>query len=51
LLVIGLRDYREIFFKPCRLMYRVISEKVYVMMIAVGRRGMQTVLQQRLFQA
>jgi toxin ParE1/3/4 len=50
LLAIGLRDYREIFFKPYRLIYRVISKKVYVMVIADGRRDMQTLLQRRLFQ-
>jgi len=51
LLAIGLRDFREIFFKPYRLIYRVISERVYVMVIADGRRDMQTLLQRRLFQA
>ena len=51
LLAIGLRDYREIFFKPYRLIYRVISERVYVMVIADGRRDMQTLLQRRLFKA
>jgi toxin ParE1/3/4 len=50
LLAIGLRDYREIFFKPYRLIYRVISKKVYVMVVADGGRDMQTLLQRRLFQ-
>lgn len=51
LLAVGLREYREIFFKPYRIIYRVIAENVYVMLIADGRRDMQTLLQRRLFQA
>ncbi len=51
LLSVGLREYREIFYKPYRIIYRVIVENVYVMVIAYGRRDMQTLLQQRLLQA
>lgn len=51
LLAVGLREYREIFFKPYRIIYRVMAEKVYVMVIADGRRDMQTLLQRRLLQA
>ena len=51
LLAIGLRTYREIFFKPYRIIYRVVDENVYVMVIADGRRDMQTLLQRRLLQA
>lgn len=51
LLALGLRDYREIFFKPCRLIYRVMDKKVYVLLISDGRRDMQTLLQRRLLQA
>ncbi|SHJ66296.1 toxin ParE1/3/4 [Malonomonas rubra DSM 5091] len=51
LLAIGLREYREIFFKPYRIIYRIIAENVYVMVIADGRRDMQTLLQRRLLQA
>lgn len=50
LLAIGLREYREIFFKPYRIIYRVIAKNVYVMVIADGRRDMQTLLQRRLLQ-
>lgn len=50
LLAIGLREYREIFFKPYRTIYRVMAEKVYVMVIADGRRDMQALLQRRLLQ-
>ncbi len=51
LLAVGLREYREIFFKPYRIIYRVLADNVYVMVIADGRRDMQTLLQRRLLQA
>ena len=51
LLAIGLREYREIFFKPYRIIYRVMNQNVYVMVIADGRRDMQALLQRRLLQA
>ena len=31
LLDIGLREYREIFFKPYRIIYRVMGDNVYVL--------------------
>ena len=48
LLALGIRDYREIFFKPYRIIYREIGNKVYVYLIADGRRDMQTLLLRRL---
>ncbi len=51
LLTIGIREYREIFFKPYRIIYRVMDNKIYVLLIADGRRDMQTLLQRRLLQA
>lgn len=48
---IGIRDYREIFFKPYRIIYRVDVDKVYVYLISDGRRDMQTLLQRRLLSA
>ena len=48
LLDIGIREYREIFFKPYRIIYRMMSNNVYVLVIADGRRDMQTLLQRRL---
>lgn len=51
LLAIGLREYREIFFKPYRIIYRIMADNVYIMVIADGRRNMQTLLQRRLLQA
>jgi len=51
LLVLGIRDYREIFFKPYRVIYRVLGNVVHVFLIADGRRDMQTLLQRRLLEA
>ena len=48
LLDIGIREYREVFFKPYRILYRVVEKNVYLLMIADGRRDMQTLLQRRL---
>jgi len=50
LLNIGIREYREVFFKPYRIIYRVIDDTVYVLLIADGRRDMQTLLQRRLLE-
>lgn len=51
LLEIGIREYREVFFKPYRVIYRVMENDVYILLIADGRRDMQTLLQRRLLQA
>jgi len=51
LLAIGLREYREVFFKPYRIIYRVMTKNVYVLLIADGRRDMQMLLERRLLQA
>ena len=51
LLVLGIREYREIFFKPYRIIYRIIKKKVYILLIVDGRRDMQSLLQRRLLDA
>ena len=51
LLALGIRDYREIFFKPYRMIYRVLGNVVHVFLIADGRRDIQTLLQRRLLDA
>ncbi|MDD3619460.1 MAG: type II toxin-antitoxin system RelE/ParE family toxin [Desulfobulbaceae bacterium] len=48
---LGIRDYREIFFKPYRIIYRVYAENIYIYLIVDGRRDMQTFLQRRLLGA
>lgn len=47
---LGIRDFREIFFKPYRIIYRLDGDSVFVYLIADGRRNMQTLLQRRLLQ-
>lgn len=51
LLALGIREYRQTFFKPYRVIYRVIGKRVYIHLIADGRRDMQTLLARRLLGA
>ena len=51
LLAIGIREYREIFFNPYRIIYRVMDKNVYVLLVVDGRRDMQSLLQRRLLDA
>ncbi|HET7833764.1 MAG TPA: type II toxin-antitoxin system RelE/ParE family toxin [Gallionella sp.] len=46
LLALGIREYRQMHFKPYRLIYRVSGKQVIVYIIADGRRDMQTLLMQ-----
>ena len=48
---IGVREYREIFFKPYRIIYRIMDKKVYILLITDGRRDMPSLLQRRLLEA
>jgi len=50
LLSLGIREYREIFFKPYRLLYRIIGNRVYILIIVDGRRDMQSLLERRLLE-
>jgi toxin ParE1/3/4 len=45
---LGEFEYRQVFFKPYRLIYRVIEQQVVIYLIADGRRDMQTLLARRL---
>ena len=49
LLTLGIREYRQKVFKSYRIIYRVIEKRVYVYLIADGRRDLQTLLARRLF--
>ena len=46
--VLGIREFRQILVEPYRLIYRVGGKTVFVMVIADGRRDMQTLLERRL---
>jgi toxin ParE1/3/4 len=50
LLSLGIRDYRQTFFKPYRVIYRIVGQRVYVYLIVDGRRDMQTLLARRLLE-
>lgn len=47
LLDLGIREYRQVHFKPYRLIYRVIGKQVLIYLIVDGRRDMQTLLMRR----
>ncbi len=51
LLALGIREYRQSFFKPYRIIYRVIGKQAIVYVIADGRRDMQALLGRRLLGA
>ena len=48
LLALGIREYRQSFFKPYRVIYRVIGKQVIIYVISDGRRDMQSLLTRRL---
>jgi toxin ParE1/3/4 len=45
---LGMADYRQAFFKPHRLIYRVHAARVVIYLIADGRRDMQSLLARRM---
>jgi toxin ParE1/3/4 len=48
LAALGVREYRETFFKPYRIIYHVEGARVPISLIADGRRDMQSLLARRL---
>jgi toxin ParE1/3/4 len=46
--LLGIADYREVHFKPYRVIYRVMPKAVVVYCVLDGRRDMQSLLQRRL---
>jgi toxin ParE1/3/4 len=48
---VGISEYRQVLFKPYRLIYRVHAKQVVVYVIADGRRDMESLLARRLFGA
>jgi toxin ParE1/3/4 len=45
---IGIREFREIIFKPYRIIYSVLKSQVFVYCILDGRRDLQDLLEERL---
>jgi toxin ParE1/3/4 len=48
---LGISEYRQILFKPYRLIYRVHSKQVIIYVITDGRRDMESLLARRLLGA
>jgi len=51
LLALGIREYRQTLSSPFRIIYGILGKRVYVYLIADGRRDSQTLLARRLFEA
>jgi len=45
---IGIYEYREIHFKPYRIIYQIIESNIYVHCVLDGRRDLEDLLQERL---
>ena len=45
---LGVLEYREVFFKPYRIIYEVAGASVFVHCVLDGRRDLRDILQQRL---
>ena len=45
---VGISDYREIHFKPYRVIYQVLGKQVFVHAALDGRRDLQELLERRL---
>lgn len=51
LVSLGIKEYRQTFFKPYRVIYRITGNQIVIYLIADGRRDMQSVLARRLLGA
>ena len=47
----GILDFREIFFKPYRIIYEIRDNAVFIHAVLDGRRNCEDLLQQRLLRA
>ncbi|HSW62155.1 MAG TPA: type II toxin-antitoxin system RelE/ParE family toxin [Dissulfurispiraceae bacterium] len=45
---VGVFEYREVFYKPYRIIYQVVGRDVFVLCILDGRRRLTDLLQERL---
>lgn len=51
LVALGIKEYRQVSFKPYRVIYRVIDGRAIIYLIVDGRRDMQSMLARRLLGA
>ena len=47
---VGVRGYREIHFRPYRIIYQIERRRVFIHCVLDGRRAVQEILERRLFQ-
>ncbi len=48
---LGIREFRQVMFKPYRAIYRVLGNRVVIHLIVDGRRNLQSLLARRLLGA
>ena len=48
LVALGNKDYKEVYFKPYRIIYKVLNTTVYIVAVGDGRRDFKTLLERRL---
>ena len=48
---LGIRDFRQVFFQPYRLIYRMAGRQVFLYLVADGRRDFQSLLERRLLRS
>jgi toxin ParE1/3/4 len=48
---LGFHEFRQVYFKPYRVIYRVVAPQVAIYLISDGRRDMQTLLATRLLRS
>lgn len=51
LLAFGLKDFRQLLKRPYRLIYRIGSESVQLMLVVHAKRDLRSALEQRLLQS
>lgn len=49
LLEVGIQEYREVHFKPYRVIYRIEEDNVFIYIVADARRSLQNLILRRLF--
>jgi toxin ParE1/3/4 len=47
---LGIRTFRQLVLSPYRIIYRVIGQEVFILVVADGRRDMQALLERRLLE-
>lgn len=47
---LGIREYRQVLFKPYRIIYRITGKQVAIFVVTDSRRDMQMLLTRRLFE-